>query len=65
MAINKTAFELVGVSYQNYVDWCKKTNRRISSTESKREFFARIKDGKLAKNPYTGELVVKKPRKKK
>lgn len=62
---NKKAFELVGVTYKEYVDWCKSTNRHINDTDNLSEFFRRIKDGKLARDRYTEKIVIKKPRRKK
>lgn len=62
---NKKAFELVGVTTKEYEDWCKKTNRSINDTNNLSEFFSRIKDGRLARDRYSEQIIVKKPRKKK
>ena len=63
MAINKSALQSVGVTEEDFKKWCEQTHRSTYSTASKKEFFSRIRTGRLAKNAK-GELVVKKPRRK-
>ncbi len=58
MSYNKQAFTLTGVTVKEYEQWCKDNKRAAYKTESKVEFFARIADGRLARNEQ-GKLVKK------
>lgn len=50
MTINRYAFELSGVTEQEYRAWCKDNNLAAYKTSTKREFFKRIQDGRLRRN---------------
>ena len=56
------AFCITETTKQEYLDWCKKNNKPSYKLESKKEFFARIKEGKLVRDSATG-LLVKRVRK--
>lgn len=64
MNINNQAFELHGVTVQEYLDFCKKKNWQAYKTSSKRAFFERLDDGRLVRGS-DGKLHEKKPRKNK
>lgn len=64
MNVNKQAFALRGVTVDDYLAWCKKKNRTKSKSSNMREFFQRIDDKRLVKDPTTGELKEKRPRRK-
>lgn len=61
--MNKQLFEAAGVTEEQYRNWCKETDRPIHSNDSKREFFARIQDGRLVLDK-SGHLVKKYKRRK-
>lgn len=63
MKINKQAFQLAGVTEQDYKRWCEENHKAQYKNEVKADFFARIQDGRLVKDSKTGKLV-KKYRKK-
>lgn len=56
--MNKTAFRVAGVTEKDFKDWCQETGRAAYRPETKAEFFARIKDGRLVKDA-SGHLVRK------
>lgn len=64
MNINKQAFEIRGVSVEEYLAYCKKKKWQAYKTSSKRAFFERLDDGRLVKDA-SGKLVEKRPRKSK
>ena len=52
--INEKPFELVGMTYADYVQWCKDNSKKVRDPKSKKLFFNAIygyklikKDGKL------------------
>lgn len=61
MTLNKEAFKLVGVSETEYLKWCKDNKKPAYLTSTKKDFFARIRDGRLARDQY-GNLVKKRRR---
>lgn len=64
MNVNKQAYALRGVTVEDYLAWCKKKNRTKSRNSNMKEFFTRLDDGRLVKDPVTGELKEKRPRRK-
>lgn len=63
MFMNRQCFEITGVTEKDYLDWCKEKKKSPYRTSSKREFFARINDGRLVKDK-DGKLIRKYKRKK-
>lgn len=59
MRTNKIAFELCGVTERDYQHWCRINKKSSTNFASKREFFARIHDGRLLRDASTGVLVKK------
>lgn len=57
------AFYITGTTYEEYLAWCKENNRPAYKQSSKREFFTKIRIGKLCRDNITGKLVNKRPRK--
>ena len=62
MKLNKNAFKISGVTEEEYFKWCKENKKPAYLTKTKTEFFARIQDGRLARDAQ-GNLVKKRPRK--
>lgn len=56
--MNKQIFEAVGVTEQDYLDWCKRMNKPSYKKKTKEDFFARIADGRLVKDAH-GKLIRK------
>ena len=54
--MNQEALKIAGVTQEDYLKWCKTTNRPPYRSSSKAEFFSRIKAGKLVKDS-SGKLV--------
>ena len=65
MNINKQALELVGVTVDEYLFWCKENKRPSYKEETKQDFFKRIREGKIVKDVRNQRLINKKPRKDK
>lgn len=63
MNINKQAFKLRGVTVEDYFGWCEKKKIARASSKSMQEFFTRLDDGRLVKDPATGRLLNKRRRK--
>lgn len=59
MTINKQAFALAGVTLAEYKRWCKDNKKAAYKQETKEDFFARIRDGRLVRDARTGKLVKK------
>lgn len=57
--INKQAFSLVGVTVEEYVNWCIENKRPIYNQKTKNEFFKLISDGRLVRD-MNGRLVKKR-----
>jgi len=60
--INEKPFELVGMSYTDYQDWCKEHDKKEKDIKSKKEFFEKVrryqilkKDGKIIETNKEGE----------
>ena len=62
MSLNKQAFEVAGVTENDYKKWCKENGKAAYKQSSKEDFFARIQDGRLVKDA-SGKLVKKYRRK--
>lgn len=56
--MNKQIYKIMGVTEADYKAWCKDTNRQAYKPENRREFFARLNDGRLVKDEH-GKLVKK------
>lgn len=56
--MNKEAFKLAGVTEDDFRRWCKENKKPMYLQSSKTEFFARIQDGRLAKDNQ-GKFVKK------
>lgn len=56
--MNEKAFSLAGVTQDDYKKWCKENHKASYKPETKREFFAKIQSGRLAKDS-SGRLVRK------
>ena len=59
MALNQQAFNLAGVTEEDYKKWCKENKKAAYLKSSKAEFFARIHDGRLVKDS-SGNLIKKR-----
>ena len=46
MSINKQAFLFLGVTEEDYINWCKENNRPAYKNSSKREFFKQVEKNK-------------------
>lgn len=57
--MNKTAFELAGVTEAEFKAWCKENHKPSYKASTRNEFFAKIQDGRLAKDKQTGKFVKK------
>ena len=57
MKINKHAFELVGVTIEDYVIWCEENNRASYKAKTKKEFFEKIRNNQIVKDSKKGKLV--------
>lgn len=58
--MKEQAFYITGTTKEEYIDWCKETHRATYKQASKREFFNRIRTGKLCRDALTGKLVAKR-----
>lgn len=54
------AFQIVGVTRAEYVEWCKAMKRPVYKLESKQEFFDKIRTGRIVRDASTGKLTVKR-----
>ena len=54
------AFYITGVSKKEYLDWCKDNKKPSYKAATKRDFFERIRQGKLCRDAISGKLVVKR-----
>lgn len=57
--MNKQIYKIAGVTEDDYKQWCKENKKQAYKLESKREFFARLSDGRLVRDPLTGKLIRK------
>lgn len=57
--MNKKAFQIANVTEADYRNWCKDNKKVINAAESRREFFARIQDGRLVKD-LNGKIIKKR-----
>ena len=64
MAINKQALRLSGVTEADYKQWCIDNHKPAYLSSTKKDFFDRIKDGRLVKDANTGKLIKKYRRSK-
>lgn len=63
MNINKQAFSITGTTLEDYLTWCKATNRLPNYKKSRNEFFKRIIDRKITRNVKDNTLIIKNLRK--
>lgn len=50
MTINKQSQKLVGITEQDFLDWCKENKKPSYKISTKREFFRNIEDGKIIRD---------------
>lgn len=62
--LNDQIAKLYSVSELDYQNWCKQHNYGMYKTKIKSDFFYRLLTGRLVKDPITGKLIVKRPRRK-
>lgn len=65
MYISKQAFDIVGVTVEDYLQWCQDYNKLPYMKKVRKEFFGRIKDGRIVRDHDTRKLKNKiiRPRK--
>lgn len=44
---NERAFDMIGCSVEEYMDWCKENGLKYHKSESKRKFFEDYRSGKI------------------
>ena len=59
MTISKQALEIVGVSVEEYLQWCSDNDLPAYKEKTKKEFFKRIMNDKIIRDTKTGELISK------
>lgn len=47
--INTKPFELVGFTYEEYLEWCEQNSKKPKEVKSKKEFFRQIYNFELVK----------------
>ena len=62
MYINQQALDIAGVTYEEYLQWCKENNKFPYKKKTRKEFFMRIKDDRIVKDGKTGQLINKRPK---
>ncbi len=65
MKISKQALELVGVTVDEYIFWCRENGFPACSEKTKVFFFAAIRDGKIVRDKRNRRLLNKYPRQEK
>ena len=53
--INEKPFELVGMTFEDYKEWCKNHSRKVRDPKSKKLFFNSVYGYKLIKK--NGQLI--------
>ncbi len=56
MKINKQAFELIGVTLEDYLEWCKDNNKPSYAKKTKVKFFDLVKSKQIVRDKDTGKL---------
>lgn len=56
--MNKKCLDLAGVDENEFYKWCRENKKPTYKTESKREFFSKIQEGKLVRNEK-GSIIKK------
>lgn len=62
MKISKQALELVGVTVDEYIFWCRENGHPACSEKTKALFFASIRDNKIVRDKRNNRLINKYPR---
>ena len=62
MTIKKQALDLIGVSLEQYLDYCERYNLKPNFKKTRREFFKKVSEGRIVLDTNTGQLVAKRPR---
>lgn len=57
--MNKQIYKIAGVTENDYKEWCKENKKQAYKIENKRDFFARLSDGRLVRDPLTRKLIRK------
>ena len=60
MAINKQLMTMYKISEYDYKEWCKENKKPVYKESTKREFFARLEDGRIQRDSLTGKLIKKR-----
>lgn len=55
--MNNKIYKLLGVTENDFKIWCKENKREAYKLANKREFFAKVIDKQLVRDPETKRLV--------
>ena len=64
MVVSKATLELVGITREEYIEWCKENNFPSYKKSTLSEFFARIREGRIIRDQRTRKLINKHAPKK-
>lgn len=56
MKINKQAFELIGVTLEDYLLWCEDNNLPSYLEKTKVDFFTKVKTNQIVRDSASGKL---------
>lgn len=63
MYINKQALDLIGITYDDYLNWCAENNKAPYKKKTRNDFFTAIKEGRIVIDKSTGKLINKRIKK--
>lgn len=60
MYITQQALDIVGVTYDEYIEWCENTGKMPYKKSVRKEFFQKIFEGRLVRDSITKRIITKK-----
>ena len=60
MRISNEALNMVGVTWKDYVDWCKRNKIPKNKISSKNRFFSEIKNDRIMKDLKKDKIIIKR-----
>lgn len=58
--MNKQCFEMAGVSYEQYVEWCNRMKLKKNKKDSLQRFFKEIRCDKIIKDFKNNKIIIKR-----
>ena len=58
--MNRQIFRMLGITEEEYKEWCESQSLSAYKVSTKQEFFSKIQSGQIVRDSKTGKLIEKR-----